>query len=142
MVYKFAGKKYEQKELTFEELGKVREFVKDSFLDVEYLNQSNIIKLIDDIYDKGLLEKVFEIILKPVVPKYYYLFSWYFKKYEFVNPVKLMSMSEIASVVTDFFILNFGWINNLLGSGNNLISIIQNQNLTKPPKIQGLNTND
>jgi hypothetical protein len=119
MVYKINGKKYKQEELTFEELGKVREIVKGSFLDTSYLNEQNIVSLIDDIYDKGLLEQVFAIVLKPVKNP---LLFW---KNGVESPLKNMKTSEIARVCVDFFTLNFSWINNFLNTGDSLTSTIQ-----------------
>jgi hypothetical protein len=132
MVYKLNGKKYRQEELTFEELGKVREIVKGSFLDTSYLNEQNIVSLIDDMYDKGLLEQVFAIVLKPV--KNHFMF-W---KNGVESPLKNMKTSEIARVCVDFFTLNFAWINNFLNTGNNLTSTIQT--LNKQAKSAGEDT--
>lgn len=131
MDYKFNGKKYRQEELTFEELGKVREIVKGSFLDTNYLNEQNVVSLIDDIYDKGLLEQVFAIVLKPIKNP---LLFW--KKDNIETPLKDMKTSEIARVCVDFFTLNFAWISNFLNTGNNLTSTIQT--LNTQPKTAGI----
>jgi len=133
MVYKFGGIKFVQEELTFEELGQVRALVKNSFLNINYLNDSNIVKIVDDMYDKGLLKDVFKIILKPFIPKWKF---WIKEPEKIEVPLNKMKTSEIARVIVDFFIYNFGWINNFLTSGNNstltnlLSSIPQQKNHT------------
>lgn len=108
MVYKFRGYRYFQKELTAEEFFKIKEILSE-IVDFAELSEASIAKIVDKLQDTGKLEEIFNIIL---IPKPNIIDRIIKKKYN-KRYLEIMSIKDIAKVITDFFVLNFSWLGNL-----------------------------
>lgn len=105
-------------ELTYEEDGRAKEILKNLESAFES-DEKQIGQIIEKIYDSGVVPDLFAIILKPYQPTpVHTLWNAFWARYYHLDRSKIpqlvgvMRNSEIAAVVSDFFLLNTSWIGN------------------------------
>lgn len=115
--YRIGGVSFYQDELKFQDNELVRDVLRDANINVHDTVSLEIGKLLDSLYDKKVLQKIIPVILKPYEPNAFY--RWRnargYKKNNFTQEtaVQIMTDSEIARVMIDFFIYKSLWIQNL-----------------------------
>jgi hypothetical protein len=110
-----------QAELNYEEDGRAKECLKkleEAFQDEE----KSFGVIIEKIYDSGVVPDLFKVILKPYQPTLLHAMwnAFWSRRYriDMTQIVKVMKNTEIAVVVSDFFLLNTSWIGGLGNSSD------------------------
>ncbi|MFI5250797.1 MAG: hypothetical protein ACHQQQ_00070 [Bacteroidota bacterium] len=115
---------FRQEELTYAEDAQVKKCISK----IAEISSGNVtlFDVIGSIYDTGLLEELFAVILKPDHrTKFHQIWNWWWARYYGItlHPeipmngrkpiIGLLKNSEIMEVLADFFVLNTNWMNGL-----------------------------
>jgi hypothetical protein len=110
-VYVIRKTLWYQDELTYAEDGRVKEVVKEVVgpgFGLENFGES-----VDLLYEKGAIPGLFAVVLKPYEPTILHrLWNKAFMPAGGIVPV--MKNSEVAQVLSDFFLFNTRWIGDLM----------------------------
>jgi len=117
--YKIKGVNYFQDELTFLENEKVNLLFKNNGIDLSIINSTIVGELIDKMYEQGVLKDLFRIILKidSTTLKKKIENKFYRRKNNLPeNIIEVMTNSDIAVVMVDFFLYKIQWLASLMTS--------------------------
>lgn len=117
MSYQFRGVRFTQGELTYREYEQAKDVMKDK-IDAFKLPDEPYKKVLNELFDKGVLKDLFQIILKLDEPNMAARVLNRIRvrraKMDLANIIASMTGSEVARVITDFFLCNKAWTTNLL----------------------------
>ena len=125
MRYQFKGVRFYQAELNYREFERVKAIMQGK-MDAFKLPDEKYSKVVNELYDRGILKDLFQVILKQDVNGQYA--EWINKRrarragMDFDNIIASLTGSEVARVLTDFFLCNKAWTTNLLLLSNALSS--------------------
>lgn len=114
-TYKLLGTYWRQKELTFSDDKKIKQLISplESFLKTK----PNISEIIDKAFEMNIVNEIFSMVMTPYEPTFVHRWinerrgkSFHMKAGELLE---VLSNSEAARVIADFFIINTSWIPNL-----------------------------
>jgi hypothetical protein len=117
MRYRINGVNFLQRELNFKEYERCKKIMLDK-VDAFKLPDEQYKKIIDELYDRGILKELFQVILKldepNVLARIINRIRVRLSGTDLENIIGTMQGSAIARVVTDFFLCNKAWTTNLL----------------------------
>lgn len=123
--YQIKGVHFYQAELCYADYERTKSIMQGK-VDAFKLPDEQYKKVINELYDKGVLADLFQVILKRDEPTTVarILNRWQAKRVglDFDAVIQSMTGSEVARVVTDFFLCNKAWTTNLLFLANALNS--------------------
>jgi len=129
-LYKFSdcpGVVWEQRELRYLQFEKI----KNDFVEfIQSLSpESDLIVPLNKFFDQNIKQAVMELIRPHAHANLWKRFvQWYHirtKKIDVAQPIRYMSLSEVAVTVNDFFFLNRQWMDRLNDSAASVGGILQ-----------------